>query len=91
MRVHVAPGVDARIAAADLLSEGMVVIDDIGENLHDLVSEEILDELGHVADGLDILEQRVDTRLGPVFILRAASLWSAAKARAAVLRELGAP
>jgi hypothetical protein len=85
IKIHVAPGVAARAAARDLLKSGAVGIDDIGENLHDLVSEEILDELGNAGDGIDLRTQRVDTPIGPVFVLRIADVWSAAEAKKAVL------
>jgi len=56
MRIHVTPGVDARAAAKDLIATGMVAVDDIGGSLYDLVFEEILEEIGHAADDLDIRE-----------------------------------
>lgn len=89
MKIHVTPGVDARAAARDLLADGAVGIDDIGENLHDVIRDEILAELGHAADAFDLREQRIDTARGPVFVLRVARLWSAARARSAVLAECG--
>ena len=89
IKIHVAPGVDARAAARDLLKTGAVGIDDIGENLHDVVREEILDELGHAGDGIDLRTQRVETPLGPVFVLRIADIWSAAEAKKAVLISVG--
>jgi len=85
MRIHVTPGVDARQAAQDLLETGAVGIDDISENLYDVIHYEILDQLGHIGDELDIRTQRVETAIGPVFVLRAAATWSAAGARRAVL------
>ncbi len=91
MRIHVVPGVDARAAARDLLETGAVGIDDIAENMHDVIHDEILDELGNAADGLDLRAQRVDTAMGPVFVLRDADRWSAAKARNVVLRDRGRP
>ena len=91
MRIHVVPGVDARAAARDLLETGAVGIDDIAENMHDVVHDEILDELGNAADGLDLRTQRVDTAIGPVFVLRDADRWSAAKARNVVLHDRGQP
>jgi hypothetical protein len=84
IKIHVAPGVDARAAARELLKTGAVGIDDIGEN-HDVVREEILDELGHAGDGIDLRTQRIDTPLGPVFVLRNVDVWSAADAKKAVL------
>lgn len=91
MRIHVVPGVDSQAAALDLLKTGAVGIDDIAENMHNVVHDEILDELGNAADGLDLRTQRVDTAIGPVFVLRIADLWSAAKARNTVLRNRGRP
>jgi hypothetical protein len=81
------PGVDARAAARDLLKSGAVGIDDIGENLHDLIRDEILDELGNPWDGIDLRPQRVDTPIGPVLVLREADIWSAAAAKKAVLNS----
>ena len=89
MRIHVVPGVDARAAARDLRETGAVGIDDIGEDLHEVIRDEILDELGHAGDGLDLREQRINTAIGPVFVLRDADLWSAAEVRKAVLTERG--
>lgn len=85
MRIHVVPGVDAESAAADVLSVGMVMVDDIGEQSYQVVFDEILEELGHMGDGLDLREQRVETPFGPVFILREPDMWSAARAKKAVL------
>lgn len=89
IQIHCVPGVDAAAAARDLLRDGAVGIDDIAENLYDVIHEEILDELGHRGDGLDIRIQRVATSIGPVFVLRDSSTWSAAKARRAVLAARG--
>ena len=89
IKIHIAPGVDARSAARDLRKTGAVGIDDIGENLHDVVRDEILEELGHVGDGIDLRTQRVETPLGPVFVLRIADIWSASKAKKAVLDATG--
>jgi len=89
IKIHVAPGMDARKAAHDLLKDGAVGIDDIGENLYDVIRDEIIEELGHVADEIDIKTQRVDTSIGPVFVLRDANIWTAAKARKAVLMSWG--
>jgi hypothetical protein len=89
MRVHVVPGVDAASAADDLLQTGMVAVDDIGRETYRGVFDEILEELGHLADGLDLREQRVETAFGPVFILRDPDMWSAARVRRAVLADRG--
>jgi hypothetical protein len=89
MRVHVVPGVDAGSAAADLLANGMVAVDDIGRQSYAGVFDEIMEELGHMADGLDLREQHVETPFGPVFILREADMWTAARAKKAVLAERG--
>jgi hypothetical protein len=89
MKIHVTPGLEARAAAEDLIRDGAVGIDDIGENLHDVVREEILAELGHAAEALDIRVQRVATALGPVFVLRVADIWSSARARKTVLASRG--
>lgn len=91
MRIHVVPGVDSRAAARDLLETGAVGIDDIGESLQDIIHDEILEELGHAGDALDLRTQRVDTALGPVFVLRNADVWSAAEARKALLDDRGPP
>ncbi len=89
MRIHVVPGVDARAAARDLLETDAVGIDDIAENLYDVIRDEILEELGHAGDELDLRTQRVDTPIGPVFVLRNADVWSAKEARVAVLASRG--
>ncbi len=89
MKIHVTPGVDARAAARDLLETGAVAIDDIGENLYDVVRDEIFEELGRAVDDLDIRTQRVATSIGPVFVLRNTDIWSAARARSAVLAQHG--
>lgn len=89
MEIHCVPGVDAAAAARDLFRDGAVGIDDIAENIYDVLHEEILEELGHLADGLDIRTQRVATSIGPVFVLRNARAWSAAEARRAVLAARG--
>jgi len=85
--IHVTPGVDARAAARDLLKNGAVGIDDIGENSYDLIRDEILEILGHAGDAIDLRTERVSTAIGPVFVLRDADIWSAAKARRAVLAD----
>ena len=89
MRIHVVPGVDAELAAADLLATGMVAVDDIGEQSYKGVFDEIMEELGHMADGLDLREQCVETPLGAVFVLRDPDMWSAARAKKAVLAARG--
>jgi len=89
MTVHVVPGVDSRAAARDLLETGAVGIDDIAETMHDVIRDEILEELGHAGDELDLRMQRVETVIGPVFVLRDADVWSAAEARRAVLGQRG--
>ncbi len=89
MRIHVVPGVDARAAARDLLETAAVGIDDIAENLYDVVRDEILEELGHAGDELDLRTQRIDTAIGPVFVLRNADVWSATEARRSVLANRG--
>ncbi len=91
MTIHVVPGVDARAAARDLIETGAVGIDDIGENMYDIIWDEILDELGHVGDELDLRMERVATAIGPVFVLRNADVWSAADARRAVQSSQGRP
>ncbi len=91
MRIHVAPGADTRAAARDLLETGAVGIDDIAENLYDVVRDEILEELGNVGDELDLRTQRIDTAIGPVFVLRNADAWSSTEAKKAVLASRGQP
>lgn len=85
------PGVDARAAARDLRETGAVGIDDIGERTHELIRDEILDELGHASDELDLRTQRVDTAIGPVFVVRNAAIWSAEAARKAIRACRGHP
>ena len=89
MRIHVVPGVDEELAASDLLATGMVAVDDIGEQSYQGVFDDILGELGHIADGLDLRKQQVETPLGPVFILRDPDMWSAARTKKVVLAARG--
>ena len=85
MKIHSSPGVDAEQAARDLIECGAVAIDDIGENLYDVIFEEIIDLLGHVADELDLRTVRVRTQFGPVFVMRNARLWSESEAKEDIL------
>ena len=73
MKIHITPGVDSAAAARDFMEYGTVGIDDFGGNLYDTIWDNILEILGHAADDLIIKEQRISTRLGPVFVLRDAS------------------
>ena len=91
MRIHLVHDLDAHAAARDLLENGMVAIDDITEELIDDAEEDIFEELGYAGDGILLTKQRVDTSWGPVFVLRDPDVVSAAKARAAVLRERPEP
>jgi hypothetical protein len=91
LKIHVVPGVDARAGARDFLVNGAVGIDDIAEDMYEVIWEEILEELGHAADGMAIRRQRIETRTGPVFVFRDGALWTAANARAAVLDVQGLP
>jgi hypothetical protein len=77
-RIHVCPGVDARAAARDLSRDRAVGIDDIGENLYDVVRDEIFDRLGYAEDGVGWKTQRVSTDFGPVFVVRDPGYWTAA-------------
>ena len=83
------PGVDVRAAVRDLMKDGAVGIDDIGENTYDSIRDAILDSLGHAAGGFDLRTQRIATAMGPVFVLRNHHVWSAANTRRAVLSEYG--
>lgn len=85
------PGVNARAGARDFLANGAVGIDDIAENMYDVIWDEVLEILGHVADAAAIRRQRIETSIGPVFVLRDGTLWTAAKARATVLDMRGRP
>lgn len=58
---------DAREGVRDLLMHGFTVVDDIGELLYKHAEQELLDELGHAADGIDVVTHRIDTEFGPVF------------------------
>ncbi len=89
IKIHVEPGIDARAAARDLLRDGAVGIDDIGENLYDVARDEILEELGHAGDGIDVRTDWIEGPFGPVFVLRDAAIWSAAAAKKAVLASAG--
>lgn len=83
-RIHVCPGVDARAAARDLSRDRAVGIDDIGENLYDVVRDEIFDRLGYAEDGVGWKTQRVSTDFGPVFVVRDPGYWTAAMVARAV-------
>ncbi|MDX9723333.1 MAG: hypothetical protein RBU37_21455 [Myxococcota bacterium] len=85
MRIHIVPGVNLRAAASDLRKTGLVAIDDIAERSWEELFSYIIDELGHDADELELRTQRIETRFGPVFVLREADRWTAAKAKKAVL------
>ena len=87
LKIHVTPGVDARAAARDLMRDVAVGIEDIGENLYDVIRDEILEELGFEGDGLDLRTDRVETAIGPVFVTRERSAWTAATAKKAVLSQ----
>lgn len=77
--------IDARRAAAELAGQGMVAVDDITEGLMDCAWEEIFDELGHVADGMPLKAERIETGWGPMFVMRDADHVSPEEARSAVL------
>lgn len=91
MEIHDIHGFDARRAANELLSAGFIAIDDISWQLVDCAWDEVLNALGHAADELVLARQRVETSLGPVFVIRDAELVSAAKARREVLKCRPAP
>ena len=91
LKIHVVPGVDPRAAARDFLANGAVGIDDIAENMYDVIWDDILDVLGHVADETAIRRQRIETGIGPVFVLRDGTRWRASETRAAVLGMRGRP
>ena len=61
---------DAARACKELLKRGFTVVDDIGELLYKNAEEELFEELGHRGDYLDIVTDRVDTDMGPVFVFR---------------------
>ena len=70
IKIHDVHGLDAKRAAKDLLSNGFVAIDDISWQLVDCAWDEVLDALGHTADYLDLARQRIETKWGPVFVIR---------------------
>ena len=59
--------------------------------MYDVIRDEIIDELGFAGDGLDLRTQRIATSLGPVFVVRETSAWSAAEARRTILHMRGRP
>ena len=86
IKIHVAPEVNVRAVAQDLLSTGAVGIDGITECLHGFFRDVVLDNLGFAGDAFDVQMQIVDTSLGPVLVLREANVWSAARARREIIR-----
>ncbi len=48
----------------------MTLLDDISGQLHDVCLEELMNELWHAADEMDVRVTRVETGFGPVFIFR---------------------
>jgi hypothetical protein len=67
------------------------VIDDISEGLIDVAEVELLDELGHAADGMDLQRSRVDTGWGPVFIFRDRARVTLPSAKKAVFAQRPKP
>lgn len=84
---------DVRAACLDLLRFGFVLVNDITEGLVEISKEELMVELGHYADEIDLRITRVATRWGPVFIFRDASHRGAtlAKAKEAVFAHRPKP
>jgi len=80
---------DVRAACRDLLTFGFILVDDITEGLVEVAKEELMIELGHYADEVDLRITRVATRWGPVFVFRDASRRGAtlAKAKEAVFAQ----
>ena len=78
---------DARSAAKELLSYGVTAVDDIGELLYKDALEELFDELGFAGDELDVVADRIDTDLGPVFVFRDRRRVTLKKARMYVAKQ----
>lgn len=77
----------ARSAAKELLSDGITAVDDIGEMLYEHALEELFDELGFAGDGLDIVVDKIETDLGPVFVFRDRRRVTLKKARMLVAKQ----
>jgi hypothetical protein len=61
---------NARKAAKELWTFGFTAVDDIGRTLVDCAEEELFDELGLVADAMDIKRTEIESFAGPVFVFR---------------------
>ena len=60
----------ARRAAIELIKFGFTAVDDIGRILIRSAAGELSEELGFVADAMDLKRDEIDTNLGPVFVFR---------------------
>jgi hypothetical protein len=61
---------DAHSAAREFLKLGFTAVDDIGASLYECAEAELFDELGVAVDEMDIVTDRIETDLGPVFVFR---------------------
>lgn len=87
MRIHDVHDFDAKAASRDLLKFGLTAVDDFGGSLYDCAQDELLEELGHAGDEIDLATDRIETSWGPVFVFRDRARVSLAKARALVMAE----
>ncbi len=71
-------------AGRELLKQGYTAVDDIGELLYKHAEAELFEALGHQADFMDIVTDRVDTDFGPVFVFRDAARVSLESIAAAI-------
>lgn len=70
LQIRLSQGFDAAAAAGEMLEHGVTLVDDIAEQLYDVCRDEVIEELGHAADEMDVQVTRVTTSIGPVFIFR---------------------
>jgi hypothetical protein len=82
---------NAKVAAREVLEFGFTLIDDISEVLVDVTKDELMDELSHAADEMDIRTNRVETGWGPVFIFRDHSRVTLAVAKKFVFAQRSKP
>lgn len=87
LEIRLSQGFDAAAAAVEMLELGVTLVDDIAEQLYDICREEVMDELGHAADEMDVQVTRVATSFGPVFIFRDRRRVTLAEAKKLVFAE----
>jgi hypothetical protein len=89
--IHDVHDLDAKAAGLELLTFGFTIIDDISGELVETAELELLEQLGHAADAMDLHIVRVDTGWGPVFIFRDRSRVTLAFAKKVVFAQRPKP